>query len=292
MYIANELKRLESLEGIDDIRESFVDNIFQIVSNYISDKDMFNIDDFCVYALDEYILETNCHKDIFSILYLEIDQPLNYKPVIKKKKTKAVGYDIPEMYLTLSEIKNGLTQEFTRHFDNNNIVWQDKFSVCLKSTVMIDEGKTQNYYFKLIPAFTYYNKDNVRGLVYYNNNDVQIEYPKLFIDNFNKKNQETNDKFRQIVLIFKNILLKDPKIKNLPSEIIETLVYNVPNNMLEKDDRQSILNVINFIRNNPLKSFKTIDEQDFAFASIYRGMSVIYCKHILKIIEHYLTNIK
>jgi len=135
-------------------------------------------------------------------------------------------------------------------------------------------------------------KQKIINEILSNNNDVQIEYPKLFIDNFNKKNQETNDKFRQIVLIFKNILLKDPKIKNLPSEIIETLVYNVPNNMLEKDDRQSILNVINFIRNNPLKSFKTIDEQDFAFASIYRGMSVIYCKHILKIIEHYLTNIK
>ena len=37
-----------------------------------------------------------------------------------------------------------------------------------------------------------------------------------------------------------------------------------------------------------MKSFKTIDEQDFAFSSIYRSMSVFYTKNILKIIERYL----
>ena len=114
---------------------------------------------------------------------------------------------------------------------------------------------------------------------------------KLLLKNFEKKNKQTKDKFRQYILIFKNILLKNDKIDYLPSEIIETLLYNVPNKMFENDDKQSVINVINFLRNNPLKSFKTIDEEDFAFSSLYRSMSPIYSKHIIRIIENYLSRV-
>ena len=92
-----------------------------------------------------------------------------------------------------------------------------------------------------------------------------------------------------IVVILKNILLKDKDIQRLPSEIIETLVYNVPNSMLKSDDINSLINIINFIRNNPMRDFRTIDEQDYAFSSLYRGMSAFYSRHILKIIEKTLT---
>lgn len=289
MYIANELKTTEELMFLDDVRESFTESLFEIIRRYFSDKTMFSMDDFTIHYLDEYIINTNCNKDIFSTVYIEINQPLNYKPntTIKKRKNPD-KYVIPELYLPLSEIKKGLTDTILKYFDSNNIVWQEKYSICVKSSVLFDDV-SQNYYFRIIPAFTYYNKENVRGLVYYNNNEVQIEYPSKFIENFTKKNKQTKDRFRQTVLIMKNILLKEKDITHLPSEIIETLIYNVPNNLLTGDDKQSLLRIINFIRNNPLKDFRTIDEQDYAFSSIYRSMSMIYSKHILKIIERYLT---
>lgn len=290
MYIANELKNLVPLENIVEVRESYIENIFLVIEKFFADKTMFSMNDFTIHVLDEYVLDTNCNKDIFSTIYLEIDQPLNYKPSTKKKSlSKKDKYQIPEMYIKLSEIKRGLFETLGKHFDNNNIIWEDKYGVCLKSVLTKDENTSQSYYFRLIPSFTYYNKDNVRGLVYYHNNDIQIEYPEQFFKNYAKKNKQTKDMFRQTVLIFKNILLKEKSINRLPSEIIETLVYNVPNEMLINDDRQSIINVVNFIRNNPLRSFKTIDEQDYAFSSLYRSMSIMYCKHILKIIENYLT---
>jgi hypothetical protein len=89
--------------------------------------------------------------------------------------------------------------------------------------------------------------------------------------------------------MFKNIILKDNKIKDLPFEIFETILYNVPNGMFIDDSKQTMLNIINFIRNNPIKNFKTIDEQDYAFSSIYRSMSLFYVKHITKQIEKYLS---
>ena len=43
--------------------------------------------------------------------------------------------DVDELF---SEIKKGIYDTCLKHFDNNNIVWQDKFSICIKSTVISD----------------------------------------------------------------------------------------------------------------------------------------------------------
>ena len=296
MYIANDLKLTKPNYELDDIRESFIDNLSQILDKFFFDKTMFSPDDFTFYILDEHILNTNCHNDIFTCVYIDINQPNNYKPNLKritnskqaeKNKDK---YKIPDLYIKLSDIRKGIYETCLSHFDNNNIVWQDKFSVCIKSTIITPDNTKVDYYFKIIPALTYYNKDNVKGIVYYSGNDIQIEYPEKFYDNFQNKNKKTKDMFRQIIVILKNILLKDKDCQRLPSEIIETLVYNVPNSMLKSDDINSLINIINFIRNNPIRDFKTIDEQDYAFSSLYRGMSAFYSRHILKIIEKTLTN--
>lgn len=289
MFIPNELEKLENKDNLLEISELMLQHLYDIVDGFFSDKSMFSMDNFSAHVLDEFELKTNCHKDIFRTIYLEINQPLNHKiETIKNKSRKKHEITVPNLYLTLSDIRKGLYDAFIKHFDNNNIVWLDKYSICMKSTVLMDNGNKDDFYFRIIPCLTYYNKQNIRGVMYYSNNDIELEYPNLLIDNFYKKNQQTNDLFRKTILILKNILLKEKDIDKLPTEIIETLVYNVPNKLFESDNKQCILTIINFIRNNSLSSFKTIDEQDFAFSSIYRSMSPFYCKHILKIIEKYL----
>ena len=66
------------------------------------------------------------------------------------------------------------------------------------------------------------------------------------------------------------------------------MCYNVPNEMF-KDTRQgTLINMINYIRNNSIREFKTLDEQDLAFVSQYKSMSLIYVKHATKLIEKQL----
>lgn len=297
MNMSNDLKLTKPVFEMDNVRESFLENLYDIVEKYFFDKSLFSSDDFTFYVLDEHILETNCNNNIFTCIYVEINQPNNYKPNLKKtiiskknlNKKDNTKYRIPELYISLSDIKKGLYETFVQHFDNNNIIWIDKFGICTKSIITANDGSNYEYYFKVIPTLTYYNSNNTKGIVYYSGNDIQIEYPELFYKNFIDKNKKTKDLYRQIILIFKNILLKDKSCQSVPSEIIETMVYNVPNNMLKKTDRDSLINIINFIRNNPIRDFKTIDEQDYAFSSLYRSMSAIYSRHILKIIEKSLT---
>lgn len=289
MYIANELKRVVNKDKLDEIRESYVENLSQIIGKFFADKAMFSFEDFSLHFFDEYILQTNCHDEIFSTIYLEINQPLNYKLSTKAKNSRLNKIQIPELYLTLADIKKGLCQAFCAHYDTSNIVWMDKYGICMKASLQMEDGNICEYYFRLIPCLTYYNQNNVRGIMYYSNGDIEIEYPDIATNNFHIKNEQTKDLYRQTVLIFKNILLKEKDIEQLPSEIIETMLYNVPNELFVSDNKSDIINIINFIRNNPLKDFKTMDEEDFAFSSLYRSMSIYYCKNVLKIIEKYLT---
>ena len=285
MYIPNELKVVNNNQYSPEIRENFLNILEYVINNIISEKKAFDISDFYASYFDEFELKTNCHEEIFNTIYLEINQPNNYKPSkILKKSVKKTKIQFPELYYTLEEFLEDLNVTLLKTLDSNNIVWKDEYSVCLKSTVLQDD-KSYTYYFRIIPCITYYNEKNVRGIMYKKNEGIDIEYIDQAKKNFNKKNKQTKDLFRQTILIFKNLLLKEKNIKTLPREIIETMLYNVPNDMFKDDSQSTMINILNYIRNNSIKQFQTLDEQDQAFVSIYRSMSLIYVKHITKILE-------
>lgn len=290
MYIANELKIVNNSGYNEIVRSNFMDILQDVICNVICDKNIFEMNNFYARYYDEYELNTSCNNDIYNTIYLEINQPLNYKPskVLKNSiKNKNRKIQFPDLYYTLEAFTDDLYNRFVLTLDGNNIIWKDDYSVCIKATINIEDTNYE-YYYRIIPCITYYNQNNVRGLMYKKNNGIEIEYIDKSIDNFFNKNEKTNDLYRQTILVFKNLLLKEKGITNLPREIIEVMLYNVPNEMFVNDSQQTMINIINYIRNNSVKQYKTIDEEDFAFVSIYRSMSLLYVKHITKIIEKQL----
>lgn len=291
MYIANELKTLKNKQYDEEIRASFMDILSIALEKIIEQKEIFDFDNFYAQYFDEFTLKTHCSDGVFNTVYLELNQPLNYKRTkILNKSTKNNKINFPELYYDISQLKDDLYDTLMVTLDNNNILWKDEYSVCVKSTIN-DDGEVFEYYFRIIPCISYYNKENIKGQMYRKNNGIEIEYVDLALENFNLKNEKTNNLYYQTILIFKNLLLKEKNITTLPKEIIETMLYNVPNEMFKNDKKETLINIINFIRNNSIKQFKTLDEQDLAFVSIYRSMSLLYVKHITKIIEkHLLSN--
>ena len=197
---------------------------------------------------------------------------------------------MPELYNPLDKIKEELYQIFVNYLDSNCLLWQSNNTISIR-TAIPDANDNEAFYINIIPTIAQYNDNNNIGFMYEKNGEIEIEYPDLLVKNFNKKNKQTKDKYRQTIVIFKNILLRDKKINSLPSEIIETILYKVPNSLFEDDSQSSLIKIINFIRKNNLQDFLTIDEQDKAFTSRYRSMSSFYVKHVLKIIENYLSKI-
>jgi len=289
MIKINELKKTKELPNIIEFRQGFLEILNQCTNKLIENKEIFTIDNFSYIYFDEYSLETNCNNDTISNIYLIINQPNNIKlNKITNKKSKKIT--VPEMYFSLDKVRDELFDQLTQLLDSNNLIWKTNYSVSVKSTVYDKVFGINNYYFNIIPCITYYDKNNIEGVMYYYNNGTQIEYPELAIQNYLSKNQLTDDIFRQIIVIFKNILLSNKDISDVPSEIIETVLYNVPTEMFINDSKDTLINIINYLRNFSVKDFVTLDEQDFAFTSIYRAMSPFYVKHILKIIEKNLLS--
>lgn len=285
MFIANELKVLNTNQYNEEIRANFMDILAMVVDKIISDKNIFELDNFYARYYDEFEIKTNCNENVFNTVYLELNQPLNHKPLKNLKKSlKNNKIQFPDLYYRLEDLLEDIYNVMMVTLDNNNIVWKEEYCVCIKSTV-IEDDKPKEYYFRIIPCISYYNSQDVRGQMFKKNDGIEIEYVNNAMDNFKKKNDKTNDLFRQTILIFKNLILKEKNITTLPREIIETMLYNVPNEMYKDDSLNTMINIINYIRNNSIKQFKTIDEQDLAFVSIYRSMSLLYVKHITKIIE-------
>ena len=292
MFIANEFKNTEARPNNSEYREGMLVVMEDIINNIIADKPTFSIEDFSAIYFDEYSMETNCHKDIISTMFVVIDQPNNYKldKIKISKKSKDNKIKFPDLYYTLDEFKDNIFEQLLQYLDPNNMLWKDSNSIIIKTTDYNEEHGINNFFLKIIPCIAHYNENNIKGIMYLVNNQVQIEYPDIALENYHNKNTITDDVFRQVNLIFKNILLKNKKIERLPSEIIETILYNVPSEMFLNDNYDSLIRIINYLRNKSVKDYKTLDEQDYAFSSLYRSMSSIYVKHILKIIEKYLLD--
>lgn len=289
MLKINELKSKRIKPNMEEIVNQTQSLVEYAVIEYFKDKSLFRIpDDLSLFSFDELALGTNTFEDITTTFYLVIDQPNNYKNIEQSKKKK--NKIIPDLYLSLKDIKAGLFNSLVQTFSDNSLIWQDKYSLNINSNYAVNENETRNYYFRLIPCFAYTNENGNTGVLYYSDNerDIEIEYPSLAYENFIKKNEETNGAYLNSILIFKNIFAKQEKTLTLPFEIFETILYNVPNELFNLNFTQSALQIINFLRNKSTREFTTLDEQDSAFTSIYRSMSALYARKAITSVSNFI----
>ena len=93
------------------------------------------------------------------------------------------------------------------------------------------------------------------GIVFSTKSGTEIiNFPKKHSEDCTTKHQGTNNNFKPMVRIFKNIrskLVEDGKITKdiAPSYFIEGLLHNVPNNLLAGTYEDMIVNVLNWFNN-------------------------------------------
>lgn len=277
----------------ENVKENLITISKYVVGNFFNDKPMFTEENFKYYYYDDFIFETNNSETNYITLYIEINQPKNIKSIQTEKfKRKVKDEKIKDLHLTLEEIKNGLFEHYVTCFDNNTLLWQEKYSINLSVNEVINNQKV-NYLIRIIPCFTYVNEKGVSGVIYYDNSlyNIEIEYPLVSIQNFYNKNEATNNLFYYYDILIKNIFLECRKEKNIYFEIFETLLYNVPNKLYTDQSVKTLTQIINFLRNNNIKDYKTIDEQDFAFTSKYKSFSILFAKHAIGQIEKYIKKL-
>ena len=295
MYQSDNFDKSVVCKNYDIVKQNLKSMVHEIIENIIIDKPIFSIDDFDLYYYDDYVTNTNTNKVGDIRLYVEISQPKNIKTttdVIQKKKKKNDNkIHLPELHYSLEKFKKEMFEYLVNIFDSNTTLWITKFDISMNHTEDIEgDGNYTSYKIHIIPCISYTKDDKTTGVIYANEsgNEVEIEYPKLSIKNFEKKDKQTKGVYSSVIRIFKNLLMMKTDIYDLPSEIYEILLYNVPNENFVSTAPNDLLKVINYLRNADITKFKSMDEQDYAFISIYKSLSIFYAKRAPKLIEKQL----
>ncbi len=278
---------LESMEGMMFLFMKGIDK-------YFSDKELFNFDTYNIFQYDESLLETYIDDSFVPTMYLVIDNPENYK---KKDAVKSNIVSAPELFLTLSNIKAGIMNELIGLSEENLVYYKDKYFITVKHNFTYsenDEDVEGNFTYRIIPSLKYTNDFGQSGVMYYNDNlkEIRIEYPTQSQVNFLMRDFDLKGRLIEIVKRAKTDFMNADETKNLPSEVFETMFYNVPDNFFEEDLDKSLKNILNYLRNKPMNEYKSMDEQTEAFSSQYKPMSFLYVKYVIKQLEQYYKNNK
>ncbi len=97
-----------------------------------------------------------------------------------------------------------------------------------------------------------------------------INWPKIHYQNGVLKNKATDEKFKPLVRVYKNIksLLIETNIINsdlAPSYFVECLVFNVPNNYFNNDTPDNFRNTLTYLQSSDISLFLCVNLQDFIF---------------------------
>ncbi len=81
------------------------------------------------------------------------------------------------------------------------------------------------------------------------------------IPNFDAKNLETDNQYERQIKLFNSIFFNIFE-RNANQIFIESLLYNVPDNLFVKDDYITFVNVLNFLKNSTMQNFVSICDKN------------------------------
>ena len=305
-----EVVRVDMLEYFRSEYKKLIDICFEEISQKFSDisyKDCYRS-----YYVDQYELHSNISDNVINTLYIELKMP---KYSIDKNQQNKI------LASKLSTIKNELFNLLITKSDKDTLLWETQYGIrmtyCQELSNDVEQqkttkktkkkggfaakilfGKDENNSPKTIGLFncdliigvSFKNKNNKYGLKTFgtSSKDIIVNYPILTLENYVQKNYKTKDNFERYALLLKHII-GNSKLVN--GDIIEMMLYNVPNEIYQQYSKTGLRNIINYLRNFAASDYITIDEQNNSFTSNLKQYSIIDAKEIIKTMEKYYINL-
>ncbi len=155
---------------------------------------------------------------------------------------------------SLSEFKNIVLEALKSYYTYQEVSEGDKCIKVAKNSNRLDADIIVcNQYRKYKQFTSVLNQSYVEGIIFNSKSGrTIISYPKVHYDNGSTKNSETKNKFKPTVRLFKNArsyMINNGIIESslAPSFFVESLLYNVPNNLFVNKYSTTYLNVLGWI---------------------------------------------
>lgn len=237
-YTEDELRTWSA--PLSQTEEARADNAIKMIKIAIAADDELKSMDVEVFTQGSYANNTNVRTES------DVDVCVMLKDVFHSdypagKTREDYGFSAAE--LTFDDYRIMVKRALMNKFRSENIHDGNK-------SIKIDEN-TYHVKADVVPAFQYRNysytggksaEDYVEGTWFKSKSGQYVtNYPKIHIKNGNSKNVQTNHRYKKLVRIMKHIKndMVDDKITNgeiISSFLVECLVWNVPNNIIIKND--------------------------------------------------------
>ncbi len=218
--------------------------------------------DFEVYLQGSYKNDTNIRGDMDVDVVVQLSS--TFYSNLSEDQKRILGI-IPASY-GWSNFRTDVLQALKNYYGQSQITEGNKSIKIRASTGRLPADVVVCCQY--IKYRTVSNYDYIEGMCFWTRNDNRqvINYPKLHYDNGVSKHQNTDDWYKRIVRMFKNIrnyLIDGYKIpENLvPSYFLECMLYNVPNDKFGPTYPDTFCNVVNWLNKVNLDNFVCQNEQ-------------------------------
>lgn len=258
----------ENNEQVRDEISIIKDNMESILTDVIEYSMRFykSAINYEIVNADDYLFDTNYENDNPIVFYAIIkirNENVNLKYLLKSKKKRiskreqilrelamSNQKDVPYLDDFTNDLKNGLTKYLQGK--DRIIARNGRIRIILSSGQIID-------------IFASYEFDDNHNINYYKNTKWFKTNLLNLYENMYNKNVETNNMYSTMVKIYKAIEKEIiyAGVSNIyiakTVNLVENLLYNVPNSYFEANILDCFLKTNNFLANADFSEFKTID---------------------------------
>lgn len=223
-----------------------------------------------VFLQGSYGNDTNIYaeSDVDVVIRLE-DRWQFDRGDLSEDQARALDAAYPDVDYNLNDFKKDVRQALVNSFGSDVGTGSKAIPIAARgnrrSADVIAAFTFRRYFeFRGINAQSY-----ATGICFYNSAGQRIaNFPKQHSDNCTKKHKETNEWFKPMVRIFKNLRgkLEDERLiarGSAPSYFLEGLLYNVPKENFGISYADSFRNIINWIHSADRSKFLCANERYF-----------------------------
>ena len=272
-------------------------NTYHSIKNCVENHSFPELMKYDIYLQGSYANSTNIRGDSDVDLVVELTSVFQPdKSSLNTTELNIFSQKYKDSTYYLSDFKNEVLASLKNHYDEN------KISVGNKAIKL--QGCSGRLNADIIVAIKYryflhvYQNTTdsyVEGIAFKDKNGVWIySYPKHHRENGEKKMSLTNNNYKSLIRVYKNIRGKIENDFNMPdnflsSYFIESLLYNVPNRLFSGSISDIFLKSLNWLRSEDLKNFRCQHNLFNLFGSSQGQSSLIdattFISNIVKLLD-------
>ena len=249
--------------------KNMINMIRDAIENYYNQTNDYKmrVDNYEIFLQGSYANNTNVKQNS------DVDICVMYKNVFRYAMPKGLTLDskYSDATFTYMELRNNIKQALIKKFGKDRVIDKNKSIRILSNTNTTDADVVVAFQYRY-----YTSQDSYKEGIAYTALDGTnvINYPKIHIENGNKKNNATNHMYKKMVRIFKKIMynMQDDNIlasKEVKGFVLECMCYNYPNDKLyqhiETKYTDNLKKMIDYYIENSMNLWKEVNEIKWLF---------------------------